>query len=162
MQASEYQIQCSIVQYLHILNPPAAWFHIPNGEYRSKQTGARLKRMGVKPGCPDLFLAMPNQHFAGLWVELKSKKGSPSAVQKDFMQKLLLSGYAVVVIRSVEEFIRCFEAYANMVDDECRLNWLQNWQIASRTLTKKDVSKPAVKKLFSEDQPNMTRPSMMR
>lgn len=31
-------------------------YHIPNEGERSKATGARLKREGLKPGVPDLYL----------------------------------------------------------------------------------------------------------
>ena len=37
-------------------DPNAALFHIPNGEQRNAATGAKLKKMGVLAGAPDLCL----------------------------------------------------------------------------------------------------------
>jgi hypothetical protein len=52
--------------------------HIPNGGYRHPLEALKLKKMGVKAGVSDLFLAYPNPNYHGLWIELKSEKGKIS------------------------------------------------------------------------------------
>jgi hypothetical protein len=37
--------------------------HFPTGEKRDASTGAKLKRMGTKPGWPDLILVSPSGEF---------------------------------------------------------------------------------------------------
>ena len=48
--------------------------HIPNGGYRHPLEALKLKKMGVKAGVSDLFLAYPNPNYHGLWIELKVKR----------------------------------------------------------------------------------------
>lgn len=46
-------------------------FHIPNGGKRTKIEASRLKAMGVLPGVPDLFLALPLGGYHGMFIEIK-------------------------------------------------------------------------------------------
>ena len=52
---------------------------------RHPAEAVHLKRMGVKPGVPDLFLPFPVPPFHGLWIEMKSETGRASAVQKEWI-----------------------------------------------------------------------------
>lgn len=61
---------------------PGAAFHIPNGEQREPSTAARLTRMGVKPGVPDVFLPVPMGIFHGLWSKLKRMGGTATVIQE--------------------------------------------------------------------------------
>lgn len=93
-------------------------WHTPNGEFRHKATAARLKKMGVKAGVPDIFLpvmmttSVGGSHIAiaqnaitygGLFIELKAKGGRLSEVQKDWLEALHFQGYAVCVCYGFEE-----------------------------------------------------------
>lgn len=76
--------------------PVFALFHIPNGGHRDKIAASRLKNMGLRPGVPDLCLAVKRSHYAGLYVELKrSDGGSTSSEQIDIIAFLILQGYCV-------------------------------------------------------------------
>ena len=44
-------------------------YHTPNGGYRNVAEAAHFKRMGVRPGVPDLFLPYPCGGWSGLWLE---------------------------------------------------------------------------------------------
>lgn len=68
-------------------------FHVPNGGLRSKQTASRLKKMGVKPGVPDVFLDVPRRKFHGLRIELKRPGETTSAIQKNWVQFYRDQGY---------------------------------------------------------------------
>lgn len=59
------------------------------------QYGRKLKRMGVKKGVFDLFLAIPKPicQFSGLWLELKTEQGKPTKEQLEFMKRMILRGY---------------------------------------------------------------------
>lgn len=48
--------------------------HIPNEGKRSFFSGKKLKRMGLKRGVSDFFLAYPSGKYHGLWIELKRLK----------------------------------------------------------------------------------------
>lgn len=67
--------------------------HIPNGGHRNKATAARLQRLGVKSGVPDLFLPVARAGFHGLYVELKTRDGKVTANQREWLEKLNAQGY---------------------------------------------------------------------
>ena len=74
--------------------------------------GRRLKDMGLRPGTPDLFLAVPCNGKSGLWIELKrSKGGRVQAVQKDMLDMLRKQGFTAEVCHGFEEARRCICAY---------------------------------------------------
>lgn len=78
-------------------------FHIPNGGKRNAREGARFKRMGVKPGVPDLFLPVPRGKYHGLFIELKSSNGKLTDYQRHWLQDLAASGYAACVCFGFDE-----------------------------------------------------------
>ena len=47
-------------------------FHVPNERADKIQT-ATLKKMGVKPGVPDLILPLPSGNYHGLFIEMKKR-----------------------------------------------------------------------------------------
>ena len=74
-------------------------FAIPNGGARSAATAGRLKAEGVVSGVPDLFVPAWK-----LWVEMKrTKGGSVSAEQKDWLQYLEGIGHTTIVCRGCED-----------------------------------------------------------
>jgi hypothetical protein len=74
-------------------------FAIPNGEARSRTTGARLKLEGVSPGVPDLFIPA-----WCLWIEMKrANGGTVSAAQKDWHVYLRTIGHRVIVAHGFED-----------------------------------------------------------
>ena len=92
--------------------PCLRWlFHIPNGGTRNVAEAVHLKRLGVKPGVPDLFLPYPANGHHGLFIEMKSEKGRPSALQKEWVEWLNLNGYMAVVCYGAGEAINALEVY---------------------------------------------------
>lgn len=80
-------------------------FHIPNGGSRNKIEAKNLKKQGVRAGVSDLFLAYPNTHYSGLWIELKrkDKKAKLTDSQIEWLQKMRLIGYAAEVAYGFED-----------------------------------------------------------
>lgn len=68
--------QIALVSWLrarHIL-----FTHVANERRCSAREGARLKAMGVRPGCPDLILFTPppkNPLSRGVFIEMKRRNG---------------------------------------------------------------------------------------
>lgn len=89
----------------HLLGLPSfLLFAIPNGGRRDAITGARLKDEGVRPGIPDLMLAVPNDIYAGMFIELKKRNGGRvSKSQQEVIPALNGQGYKVVVCHGWEE-----------------------------------------------------------
>jgi hypothetical protein len=101
----------------------ALLFHIPNGGKRGKTEAARLKRMGVKPGVPDLCLPLARGGFHGLYVEMKRLDGGRvSTEQKAWLAALHAAGHCVAVADGHEQAIAVLRDYlaADGCPDEAR------------------------------------------
>ena len=88
-------------------------FHIPNGGSRNKAEAANLRRQGVKPGVPDIFLPAPRGNYHGLWIEMKNGKNKTTAYQNTYIDYLNGSGYRAAVCYGADEAIRVITEYLN-------------------------------------------------
>lgn len=89
-------------------------YHPANGGKRNKREAAKLKRMGVLAGVPDLFLSFPAKSLHGLYLELKREDGGRLyKSQREFIARVRDVGYGAEVIRSVDEGIEILEWYLN-------------------------------------------------
>lgn len=118
-QPTEHQIQRAIVLWAK-LNAPRygeldMLFAIPNGGFRHIGTAMKLKAEGVRSGVPDLFLAVPSTGIHGLFLEVKrGKSGQVSRTQAEWRAQLAHYGYAVSIVRSVDEGISRLKSYLNI------------------------------------------------
>lgn len=86
-------------------------FSIPNEGKRGQIEGGRMKAMGLRPGAPDLMLAVPRGGYGGLFIELKTPSGRVSEEQKRFHSWLIGAGYWVKVARGWDQARAEIEAY---------------------------------------------------
>lgn len=84
---------------------------IPNGGGRSKAEAGRLKAEGVTKGVSDIFCAMPNGSFHGLYIEMKSATGRVSGEQAAWIEESRMLGYAGAVCRSADEAFDLWRTY---------------------------------------------------
>ncbi|MFJ5376928.1 VRR-NUC domain-containing protein [Pectobacterium sp. CHL-2024] len=70
--------------------------YIPNEGKRGPKAARDAKRLGVRAGVPDLFLALPHGRYSGLWIEMKAKGGKLSAQQEVWLKRLEDAGYRAV------------------------------------------------------------------
>ena len=84
--------------------------HIPNGGSRDVREGANLKAQGVKKGIPDVGLFYPT-NYAGLFIEMKTKTGSVSVEQQDWLDFLNSVGYKALICYSWIEARDCLVDY---------------------------------------------------
>lgn len=95
---TEHEEQREFVWWFRRTYPEVRIFAIPNGGARSRREGGRLKLEGVSPGVPDLFIPAWL-----LWIEFKkSKGGSVSADQKDWIGYLESIGHKTFVARGAD------------------------------------------------------------
>lgn len=96
---TEHEEQREFVRWFRQGYKDVRIFAIPNGGQRSITTATKLKVEGVSAGVPDLFIPA-----WGLWVEMKrTKGGSVSAEQKDWIAYLEKCGYTCVVAKGADE-----------------------------------------------------------
>jgi hypothetical protein len=106
---SEHFEQRELVRWFRQNWPGVRIFAIPNGGARSKATAGRLKAEGVASGVPDLFIPAWE-----LWVEMKrTKGGSLSAEQKDWIAYLESVGFCCIVGKGADDAKRQISAFFN-------------------------------------------------
>jgi hypothetical protein len=89
------------------LIPPTFFTTFPAGG-GGRERGTRLKRMGLKPGMPDILIF--DRHIDGnilcplvYGIELKSEDGRVSVAQRQTHGNLLSVGVPVSVVRSLDD-----------------------------------------------------------
>lgn len=100
---SEHLMQSHVVQWCRYQYPARLILAIPNGGYRSFNTGKQLRDEGVLPGTPDLLLPEPVKHFAGLFIEMKQRKARPNDTQDALLLALRQRKYAAYWCDSFED-----------------------------------------------------------
>jgi hypothetical protein len=109
MNQDEHKLQVAICKYLDLCN--YEFFAIPNGGLRNIKVAAKLKQEGVKAGVADLFVALSNGKYHGLFIEVKVGKNRQQPNQKIFEQKVVENGYQYKVVRSIDEMIAVIREY---------------------------------------------------
>lgn len=91
-------------------------FAIPNGAHKSPGQAAKFKREGLRPGVPDLLLALPRKGKAGLFLEMKRVGGKvkPGSDQDQYAQLLRSVGYEVVECAGADQAISIIELYLKL------------------------------------------------
>lgn len=95
--------QMAVVEYCELCGIDVV--HIPNEGKRSAAYGARMKRMGLKKGFPDLEFPIPVGKYHGLYIEMKTKGGKLEPDQKRWLAKLNARGYRACVCVGADEAI---------------------------------------------------------
>lgn len=86
-------------------------FAIPNGGRRGKIEAGILKGEGVRAGVADLFLAVPNGEYHGLFIEMKTESGRQTDTQKEFEKAVIAQGYCYTICRNFESFVNVVSDY---------------------------------------------------
>lgn len=86
--------------------------HIPNESKRSLAYGAKMKRMGLRKGFPDLLFPTPRNGYHGLYIELKRDKTcKPTKEQLQWLEYLNKQGYRAELCYGAGEAIKVIEEY---------------------------------------------------
>lgn len=113
MKQLEHQIQAGFFKYLNLqykfIRP--CIFAIPNGGHRHIAVAKKMKDEGVTAGVFDVFVAIPSNHFHGLWMEFKAGKNKITQAQEEFKKRMLTMGYACAVVYSIDEAIEELQRY---------------------------------------------------
>ncbi len=107
--SSEDAEQEAVVEYCDLLHIPIV--HIPNEGKRSLSYAARMKRMGLRSGFPDLFVTLARGGYHGLFIEMKYGKNKTTKEQKEWLELLSTEGYACAVCYNAAEAIKVIENY---------------------------------------------------
>ena len=110
---TESNEQIAAMDWLRAQHPNIALhtLHIGNERKASYYAGYIMKRMGVLKGASDLFMAYPVGGFHGLFIEVKSKTGRPTAEQKAFIDRMRAVGYRAEICYGADEVINTMKSY---------------------------------------------------
>jgi len=87
-------------------------FSIPNGgKYSSKATAVTMVAEGLTAGVADLFLAVPENGFHGLFIEMKTPTGVWSKEQQEFSRRQIALGYGYALCRRRADFEKVVKDY---------------------------------------------------
>lgn len=77
------------------------FFHCPNESMVPPRYRSKLAAMGLSPGVPDLVIVSPIVYgwtnYPGLALELKSRRGRPSAAQSRWLEHWRSAGFLAAV-----------------------------------------------------------------
>lgn len=113
MRHEEDKLQMQCVAWFRLQYPKLEkLLFVNHNNPRSKIDGARLKKMGLVSGVPDMtFLHNSKAYF----IEFKSSKGKVSPTQKEWQIIAANEGFYTLVIRTFDEF----EFFINNIVNKC-------------------------------------------
>ena len=108
MVHTEFHHQCALIDWWRFACrkwgiPERLLHHSPQEGIRSKITGHHLKRIGMRPGFPDLMLYVKRGDYGALAIELKCENGRATKEQLVYLDDLKSQGYATCICRGWEE-----------------------------------------------------------
>jgi len=102
-QHLEDDLQATVVQFLRWALPvDALHWHVPNGGKRHRKEAARMVKLGVRAGIPDIHVAYQGRLYC---VEMKPPGKAPQLndAQKQVIPRLRGCGVPVAVCQSLHE-----------------------------------------------------------
>ena len=97
---------------------------IPNEGKRHPMVGHKMKRMGLKAGVSDLFLAYPVRTTHGLWIEMKKQKrhfdstsqaiNAVRPTQQEWIDRMNEVGFIAKVCYGSHEAIETIKIYLGL------------------------------------------------
>lgn len=111
----EQIVQINLVAWFNYTYPELEnhLFHFANERKCSLQYGATLKRMGVKKGVYDIFLSVPHNDKAGLWLELKVGRNKATPEQLEFGKLMNKNGYKAIIVWGLDAAKNAIQSYLN-------------------------------------------------
>ena len=110
--APEELIQRAIVNHLLFLENQgkltftAITNNVPRGGLAAMKSQMKFKTLGLRPGFPDIAVALPAKPEYGqpnIYIEVKAPKGRQVDTQKDWQAKLEAQGHIYRICRSVDD-----------------------------------------------------------
>jgi hypothetical protein len=111
---TEYELQKGICKYLDLNN--VLYCGSMGGQYQVHfSQRIKAKKSGYKKGFPDLFIyeisRIEDTIYAGLAIELKTKKGRPTKEQIEWMNNLNERGYMATICTGIDEALEVINKY---------------------------------------------------
>lgn len=112
---AEIDEQIAVVTWCDIQGIPI-WHNVNEGQ-RSFAAARQLIAAGLRRGVPDLFIPQARNGYHGMFIEMKSEKGTLTPDQRAWLRDLRSWGYHAGVAYSFEEAKRAIEKYMKETDE---------------------------------------------
>ncbi len=114
LEASESQIHMAVVSHLRArCRRGIHWHHPATGELRDPATAAKLQRMGVRAGLPDVLLLIDGRLHG---LELKRERGGHvSQAQRAMHDELRGAGAVIATARGIDEALGVLETWGALL-----------------------------------------------
>ena len=112
---SEQSIHLAVMEWVALYPSIFPYIlHFPNESPRTPRYGRLLKKMGMRKGVSDLFIALPRHNYHGAWIEIKSEKGRVSPAQKVFLDQMKEVNYYGNITYGMDETIKIIKWYCDI------------------------------------------------
>ncbi len=109
---AEENLQIAVANYLRLAYPKVLWTHVANERQTSPQRGAKLKKMGVRAGIPDILIfENATKIYSGLAIELKVRPNICTEKQLECLNLLDRAGWKTLICYSFEEAMIGIDTY---------------------------------------------------
>lgn len=86
-------------------------YSVPNGGHRTKRTAMLMNAEGLMGGVQDIAVSYPRGIYHGMFLEVKTDKGSASKVQKEVKERFSNVGYHCVIEKGFDACLAALKAY---------------------------------------------------
>lgn len=108
---NEDNFQIAAVTWIKLQYPELLIHHSPNGGKRNAREAAKFKRMGTRPGCPDIMIYRQSAPYVGLAIELKVGRNSITDSQETFLTELGENGWHCAVAYNLDVVMKTVNGY---------------------------------------------------
>jgi hypothetical protein len=113
---NEYKLQCEVVKYIQLRYPKVRYCASAGGVRTTISQARKMKASGYVKGFPDLQILEPKGGYHGMFLELKTLKGHPTAEQRQWVQHLSNKGYYAKIIKGIDNIIIEIDKYLKYKD----------------------------------------------
>tara|TARA_R110000744_G_scaffold212284_2_gene331282 strand:+ start:154 stop:489 length:336 start_codon:yes stop_codon:yes gene_type:complete len=108
---NEQNLQEALVTYIQLKYKGVLYCASAGGLRTSISQASAMKRAGYVKGVPDLQIMESRHNYNGLFIELKTKKGTLSPHQKIWLEDLNHRGYLAKCCKGLEEAMDLIDWY---------------------------------------------------
>lgn len=108
---SEERLQSEIIKYIKLQYPNVRYCASLGGIYTGPRQAIKAKRTGYSRGFPDLQFTEARKGFHGLFIEIKTHKGTATEVQKEWIKDLQERGYKAEICKGLPPILDLIDWY---------------------------------------------------
>lgn len=111
---SEERLQTEVINWIKEKHPGIRYCASLGGIYTGPRQAIKAKRTGYSRGFPDLQITEARGGYFGLFIEIKTIKGRPTSVQKEWIIDLERRGYYAEICKGLPAVVKCIDEYLIM------------------------------------------------